>query len=376
MSESEPKPVVLLDTAAQWAEIASEAEPAVLEVLRGGIWALGPRVAAFEDEIAEFLGVRHAIGVASGSDGLILALLALDIRPGDEVITTPMTFVSTATAIERIGAVPVFADVLDDDLLLDAAAVEKVITKRTRAILPVHLYGQCVDGEAIDALARAHRLPIIEDACQSVGSRRGAVCAGAWGDLAAFSFYPTKNLSAAGDAGLVTTNDEKLDRRVRRLRAHGSDVRYEHREVGLNSRMDAVQGAILSVKLRKLEEWNAQRLANADRYDHLLEAAGLESALRPLRRHAGRHVFHQYVVRARQRDELRAHLAERGIGSEVYYPVPLHLQECFTPLGYAVGDFPVTEQAAREVLALPIHPGLRSDEIERVVSAISDFYRD
>lgn len=376
MSESEPKPVVLLDTAAQWAEIASEAEPAVLEVLRGGIWALGPPVAAFEDEIAEFLGVRHAIGVASGSDALILALLALDIRPGDEVITTPMTFVSTATAIERIGAVPVFADVLDDDLLLDAAAVEKVITKRTRAILPVHLYGQCVDGEAIDALARAHRLPIIEDACQSVGSRRGAVCAGAWGDLAAFSFYPTKNLSAAGDAGLVTTNDEKLDRRVRRLRAHGSDVRYEHREVGLNSRMDAVQGAILSVKLRKLEEWNAQRLANADRYDRLLEAAGLESALRPLRRHAGRHVFHQYVVRARQRDELRAHLAERGIGSEVYYPVPLHLQECFTPLGYAVGDFPVTERAAREVLALPIHPGLRSDEIERVVSAISDFYRD
>lgn len=375
MSKSETSPVVLLDTGAQWAEIAAEAEPAVLDVLRSGRWALGPRVAAFEEEIAEYLGARHAIGVASGSDALILALLALDIRPGDEVITTPMTFIATATAIVRIGAVPVFADVHGDDLLLDAAAVEKVITKRTRAILPVHLYGQCVDGESFDALARAHRLPIVEDACQSVGSERGAIRSGAWGDLAAFSFYPTKNLSAAGDAGLVTTNDERLDRRVRRLRDHGSDVRYEHIEVGLNSRMDALQAAILSVKLRRLDAWTEARLAHADAYDRLLAEAGLADGLRPLRRHGGRHVFHQYMIRTPRRDALRAHLADKGIGSEVYYPIPLHLQECFTQLGYREGDFPVTERAAREVLALPIHPGLRPDEIERVVAALADFCR-
>jgi dTDP-4-amino-4,6-dideoxygalactose transaminase len=364
----------LLDTGAQWAEIAGEAESAVLEVLRSGRWALGPRVEAFEQEMAAYLGARHAIGVASGSDALILALLALDIGPGDEVITTPSTFIATATAITRIGAVPVFADVREDDLLLDAAAVEKVITNKTRAILPVHLYGQCVDGEAFDALARLHRLPIVEDACQAVGATRGIVRAGAFGELAAFSFYPTKNLSAAGDAGLVTTNDERLDKRVRRLRDHGSDVRYEHIEVGLNSRLDAVQAAILSVKLKRLDGWTQARNRIADAYVRLFGEAGLGTRIRPLARHGGRHVFHQFMVRAERRDELRAHLAEKGIGSEVYYPIPLHLQECFTPLGYREGDFPIAEQAARELVALPVHPDLADADVERVVSAIADFY--
>lgn len=366
--------IQLLDTGGQWAEIAEETEPAVLEVLRSGRWALGPRVEAFEEEMAAYLGARHAIGVASGSDALILALLALDIGPGDEVITTPSTFIATATAISRVGAVPVFADVHEADLLLDADAVGKVITKKTRAIVPVHLYGQCVDGEALDALARTHRLPIVEDACQAVGATRGVVRAGAFGELAAFSFYPTKNLSAAGDAGLVTTNDERLDKRVRRLRDHGSDVRYEHIEIGLNSRLDAVQAAILSVKLRRLDGWTEARNRIADAYIRLFFEAGLGQHIRPLVRHPGRHVFHQFMMRAERRDELRTHLAAQGIGSEVYYPIPLHLQECFTSLGYREGDFPVTEKAARELVALPIHPGLTSAEVERVVGAIADFY--
>lgn len=372
MSASEP--IRLLDIGASWDEVAAEAEPAVLEVLRSGQWALGPRVQAFEEEIAAYVGARHGIGVASGTDALLLGLMALDVGPGDEVVTTPFTFFSTASVIVRVGATPVFADIREEDCLLDPAASAAVFSPRTRALIPVHLYGQCVDDAAFDAIARRQKIAIVEDACQAIGATRGMARAGSFGDLAAFSFYPTKNLSAAGDAGVVTTNDDALAARVRRLRVHGSEKRYEHIEVGLNSRLDALQAVILSIRLRRLAAWNEARLRLADRYDDLIAAHGIRDRIRPLRRHEGTHVFHQYIVRVERRDELRAYLAGLGIGSEVYYPIPLHLQECFTNLGYREGDFPVAERAAREVLALPIYPGLSEAAQVRVIASIRAFF--
>jgi dTDP-4-amino-4,6-dideoxygalactose transaminase len=369
-------PIPQLDLAAQYARIAGEVEAAVLEVLRSQRYVLGERVAAFEREAARYVGVPHAIGCASGSDALLLALLALDVGPGDEVVTSAFSFFATASAIVRIGAVPVFADVRPDDLLLDPQAVARCITPSTRALLPVHLYGQCVDVRAFDAVAREHRLPIVEDAAQAIGAVRDGVAAGAWGDLGCFSFYPTKNLGAAGDAGMVTTSDQQLAARVRRLREHGSETRYEHVEVGLNSRLDALQAAVLSVKLRHVDGWSSARIRRAGVYDELLAAAGLDEIVaRPAVAPGARHVFHQYVVRAPRRDELRAHLRERGIGSEVYYPIPLHLQRCFGSLGYRAGDLPETERAAAEVLALPMYPELTGEQQERVVAAIASFYR-
>ncbi|MEW6271307.1 MAG: DegT/DnrJ/EryC1/StrS family aminotransferase, partial [Thermodesulfobacteriota bacterium] len=252
-----------LDLGAQYAAIADEVEAAVLEVLRSGRYVLGERVAAFEREAASRIGVPHAIGCASGSDALLIALLALDVGPGDEVVTSAFSFFATASAIVRIGALPVFADIRPDDFLLDPQAAARVVTPSTRAILPVHLYGQCVDVCAFDQVAREQRLPIVEDAAQAIGAARDGVTAGAWGDLGCFSFYPTKNLGAAGDAGMVTTRDDVLAARVRRLREHGSDKRYEHVEVGLNSRLDALQAAVLSVKLRHLESWTAARIGRA-----------------------------------------------------------------------------------------------------------------
>ncbi len=370
------EPIRLLDIGASWAEVAEEAEPAVLEVLRSGQWALGPRVEAFEQEMAAYVGARHGIGVASGTDALLLALLALDVGAGDEVITTPFTFFSTASVIVRAGATPVFADIREEDCLLDSEACEAVVSPRTRALMPVHLYGQCVDDVGFDTLARQKKIPIIEDACQAIGARRGLAQVGSFGDLAAFSFYPTKNLSAAGDAGVVTTNDDLLAARVRRLRVHGSEKRYEHIELGLNSRLDALQAVILSVRLKRLAAWNEARVEIADRYDGLIAAAGLDDRVRPLIRHRGEHVFHQYMVRVEQRDALRQHLADQSIGSEVYYPIPLHLQECFTNLGYREGDFPIAERAAQQVLALPIYPGLPASSQERVIEAIAGFFKN
>lgn len=367
------EPVQLLDIGASWKEVAEEAEPAVLEVLRSGQWALGPRVQAFEEEIAAYTGARHGIGVASGTDALLLSLMALDVGPGDEVVTTPFTFFSTASVIVRAGATPVFADIREEDCLLDPVAAEAVVSNKTRALMPVHLYGQCADDIAFDTLARRQKIAIVEDACQAIGAIRGIARAGSFGDLAAFSFYPTKNLSAAGDAGVVTTNDDTLAARVRRLRVHGSEKRYEHIELGLNSRLDALQAVILSIRLKRLPLWNEARIQLADRYDELISAHEIGDRVRPLRRHEGTHVFHQYVVRVDRRDELRRYLASRGIGSEVYYPIPLHLQECFTNLGYREGDFPVAERAAREVLALPIYPGLSEASQVRVIESIRDF---
>ncbi len=370
-------PVPMLDTAASWAELAHELEPAVLAVLRSGRWVLGETVARFEREVAAVLDVPHAIGVASGTDALQLALMALDVRPGDEVVTTPFTFFATASTIARLGAVPVFADVREDDLLLDVERVESVIGPRTRVVLPVHLYGQCVDPVAFADLAHRRGIALLEDAAQAIGGARAGVMAGSLGALAAFSFYPTKNLGAAGDGGLVTTRDADLAERVRCLREHGARDRYHHLEIGLNSRLDAVQAAILSVRLRHLAAWNAARDRVARTYDTLLGEAGLLERVRPLARAAGGvHVWHQYVVRVPRREDVRDALHRAGIGCAVYYPVPLHLQPCFAHLGGQPGDLPVAERAAAEVLALPIHPGLRTEEQERVVATLAGVLGD
>ena len=371
--------VPLIDLGAQYAAIASDLEAAVLDVLRSQRYVLGERVTAFERRTAEYLRVRHAIGVASGSDALLLALLALDLRPGDEVVTSPFSFFATAAAIVRAGATPVFADIDPRSFNLDPAAAARAVTRRTRALLPVHLFGRCVDFAAFDALAREHRLPIVEDAAQAIGAERNGVRAGAWGDLACFSFYPTKNLGGAGDGGLVSTGDEGLAERVRRLRVHGESSAYRHEELGINSRLDALQAAVLSVKLRSVDAWNQARRARAARYAELFSAAGLDEVLAlPATLEAAAdpgHVFHLYVVRAPHRDELKAHLDARGIGAGVYYPIPLHLQPCFAGLGYRRGDLQEAERAAEEVLALPVYPELTVGQQERVVATVRSFYR-
>ena len=369
-------PVPQLDLKAQYEAIAGEIEPVVLEVLRSGRWVLGDYVKAFEADAARYVGAPHAIGCASGSDALLIALLALDVRPGDEVVTTAFSFFATASAITRLGAKPVFADIRPDDFLLDPDAVRAAVTSRTRALLPVHLYGQCIDFVAFGEIAAAHRLPVVEDAAQAIGARRDGRSAGAAFELGCFSFYPTKNLGAAGDAGLVTARDERLAARVRRLREHGSEKRYEHLEVGLNSRLDAIQAAILQVKLRHVDAWSAARAARAATYDRLIRDAGLEGTVTlPVVHPGARHIFHQYVLRAPRRDDLREHLRARQIGSEVYYPIPLHLQQCFADLGYRPGSLPETERAAREVLALPMFPELTQAQQERVVEGLASFYR-
>ncbi len=375
MSAAVPTPVPFLDLAREYETVASELEAAVLEVLRSQAYVLGPAAARFEEEVASFLGVEHAIGVSSGSDAVLLALAALDVGPGDQVVTTPFTFFATVSAITRLGAQPVFADISAADFLLDPVAVASVVTDRTRVIMPVQLYGQCVDPDVFDAIGRTNRIAIIEDAAQAIGARRGRFGAGAFGDLGCFSFYPTKNLAACGEAGLVTTADDRLASRVRLLRDHGSERRYEHLEVGWNARLDGVQAAALSVKLRHLGDWNAARIALAARYGALFREAGLDSVLTlPLVAPDATHVFHQYVIRAPRRDDLQAHLGEQGVGSAIHYPRPLHLQPCFESLGYRAGDFPEAERAAAEVLALPIFPQLRPDEQDRVVRAIASFY--
>jgi dTDP-4-amino-4,6-dideoxygalactose transaminase len=368
-------PVPQLDLKAQYDAIAGELEPVVLEVLRSQRWVLGDYVKAFEADAARYMSVPHAIGCASGSDALLLALMALDVGPGAEVVTTAFSFFATASAITRLGAKPVLADIRADDCLLDAESVRRAITPRTRALLPVHLYGQCIDFTAFAAIAAEHRLPIVEDAAQAIGATRDGRTAGAAGALGCFSFYPTKNLGAAGDAGLVTALDDRLAARVRRLREHGSEKRYQHVEVGLNSRLDAIQAAILQVKLRHVDAWSDARAARAATYDRLLRDAGLVGTLTLPHVHAGtRHIFHQYVIRAPRRDELREHLRAHGIGSEVYYPLPLHLQQCFASLGYRPGDLPETERASREVLALPMYPELTDAQQERVVDVLTGFF--
>jgi len=382
-----PMPVPMLDLKRQYQPLHEELLQALDHVLQTQQFILGEPVAAFERDAAAQLGVAHAIGCSSGTDALWLALAAAGIGPGDAVVTTPFSFFASVSSILRAGATPVLADIDPATFNLSPAAVRTVLDAPQptpiRALLPVHLYGQCADWTAFSRLGQAFGLKLIEDAAQAWGAEWKGKKAGALGDAAAFSFYPTKNLSAAGDAGMVTTNSADLDEFARALRQHGMKRRYYHDEIGWNARLDGFQAAVLSVKLKYIDGWNQARRAVAEKYHELFAAAGSAESgpypthgiVLPQEVPGSKHVWHQYVIRTARRDELREFLATRQIGSEIYYPVPLHLQEALKPLGYKEGDFPEAERAAREVLALPIFPELREDEQQTVVNAIAEFLR-
>ena len=375
----------MLDLKRQYQPLYRELLEAVGQVLATQQFILGEPVAAFEKAAAERLGVAHAIGCSSGTDALWLALAAVEIGSGQAVVTTPFSFFASVSAILRAGATPLLADIDPATFNLSPVAVETLLNgsqgASVKAILPVHLYGQCADWVAFDHIAKERKLKLIEDAAQAWGADCQGVKAGALGDAAAFSFYPTKNLSAAGDAGMVTTNSDEIAERARMFRQHGMRRRYYHDEMGWNARMDGFQGAILAVKLKYIDTWNQLRRTVARRYHALFHAAGLVEAgpcpihgiILPQEVRGTHHVWHQYVIRTTRRDGLRQFLTERKIGSEIYYPVPLHLQAALKPLGYSEGSFPEAERAAREVLALPIFPELREDEQQTVVSAIAEF---
>jgi len=347
------------------------------EVCDTGRFVLGPDVVALENELAATLDVPHIIGCASGSDALLLALMALEIKPGDEVILPSYTFFATASAVTRLGGVPVFTEICPDTFLIDPEDVARRITSRTRAIMPVHLFGQTADMDTLRPLAEQAGLPIIEDAAQSILSTWHGRCSGGLGDVACFSFYPTKNLGGFGDGGFLSTTRDDLADSLRKLRVHGMEPRYYHDVIGINSRLDSLQAAVLRIKLPHLDGWTTNREQNAARYTDLFTRCGLTDVIGlPVANPCGRHVWNQYVIRVAdgQRDALRAYLSNAGVGTEIYYPVPLHQQACFSYLGWNMGDLPVTEKAAEETLALPIFPELEPAEQQTVVGRIAQFF--
>ena len=375
--------IPLLDLKAHHDPIKDEILRAIERVLESARFVLGPEAEALEQRIAVYCQTSDAIGVSSGTDALLLALMAVGIEPGDEVITSAFSFFATAGVIARLGAKPVFVDIDAASYAIDPVFLEQAITQGTKAIIPVHLYGQCADMAPIVSLAERHRLPIIEDAAQAIGAEcQSGKRAGGMGAMGCLSFYPSKNLGAMGEAGMVVTNDSAMAERMKILRDHGSKPKYEHHLIGGNFRLDAIQAAVLNVKFNYLDRWTAQRQANALRYEKLFTASGLRRAelvrlpqLRDAAAEVGRqHIYHQYVIRVGQRDQLRDYLARQGIASEVYYPIPLHRQPCFRYLGYQDGDFPNAERAARETLALPMYPELREDQQQAVVDAIQTFF--
>ena len=368
--------IPLLDLKAQYQSMRSEILAAIETTCDEQAFILGARVAALEEAVAAYVGSTHAVGVASGSDALLLALMALGVKAGDEVITVPFTFFATAGAISRLGAKPVFIDIRPDDFNMDPQLLERAITKRTKAIIPVHLFGQCADMGAINAIARRHQIGVIEDACQAIGAAQKGRRAGVLGDVACFSFFPSKNLGGFGDAGMVTTNDKALAESIAMLRVHGSRVRYVHEAIGINSRLDALQAAVLLVKLKRLDQWAEGRRRNAARYVQLFTQAQLTDRVTlPVVGQDNVHVFNQFTLRVQKRDELRSYLKDQGVGTEVYYPLPLHLQNCYRDLGYPKGSFPQSERAAEDVLSLPIYAELSDEQLEYVVQMIAAFYR-
>ncbi|HEX8161016.1 MAG TPA: DegT/DnrJ/EryC1/StrS family aminotransferase [Pyrinomonadaceae bacterium] len=370
--------VPLLDLRAQYETLREEVLASVGRVLESQGFVLGADVGALEAEVASYAGARHAVGCASGSDALLLALMALDVRAGDEVVTTPYSFFATAGSIARLGARPVFVDIEPRSYNIDPEKIGAALTERTRALMPVHLYGQCAEMDAINALASRHGVAVVEDAAQAIGARDRGRGAGAMSGIGCLSFYPTKNLGGAGDGGMLLTNDDALAARLRSLRVHGESSKYHHREIGFNSRLDTLQAAVLRVKLPRLDSWSDARALNAARYRELFADAGLlEEVGLPFEREGARHIYNQFVVRVRGggRDALVEHLRREGVGTEVYYPVPLHLQECFRYLGYREGDFPEAERAARETLALPVYPELTEGQQRYVVDAVQSFFR-
>ncbi len=368
-----------LNLAGNFAALRDELLAEISAVCESGNYVLGERVAAFEAALAEYCESPFALGTSSGTDSLLLAMMALGIGPGDEVIVPTFTFFATAGCVTRLGATPVFCDIQADNFNIDLEGIEPLVTPRTRAIIPVHLYGRMVEMGPIERTAKRHNLRIIEDAAQAIGAREAGADgrpAGAIGDFGCLSFYPTKNLGAIGDAGGLLMRDEALFEKARMLRLHGEKPKYHHRMIGGNFRIDALQAAILHVKLRKLEEWTEQRVALARRYHELFAEAELDEAdLRLPEQPHSRHVWHQFVIRAARRDGLMEHLREHGVGSAIYYPVPLHLQDCFANLGYKGGDLPVAEKTAAQVLALPMYPELTPEQQQHVVREVARFYK-
>ncbi|HIA14202.1 MAG TPA: DegT/DnrJ/EryC1/StrS family aminotransferase [Nitrospirales bacterium] len=376
--------IPLLDLKAHHAPIQDEILAAITRVVQSQAFILGEEVVTLEEQIASYCQTKFGIGVSSGTDALLLALMAVGIGSNrEEVITSPYSFFATAEVIVRIGAKPVFVDIDPISYAMDPAKIERVITPKTKAIIPVHLYGQCADMKPILDIAQRHNLAVIEDAAQALGAaypdgRRS----GNMGTVGCFSFFPSKNLGAMGDAGMVVTNDAALADRLRTLRVHGAEHKYYHRLLGGNFRLDAMQAAILNVKLKYLDDWTRQRADNASQYESLFNTSGLLETKQvqlptAVYAHAGidnHHIYNQFVIRAQQRDQLRTHLREHGVASEIYYPVPLHLQECFGNLGYHEGDFPETERAAHETLALPIYPELNDEQQAYIVGIIRSFY--
>ena len=363
--------IPILDLKRQYKPIKDEIMQAINDVCESQYFALGPAVADFEEKISGFCGCKYAIGVSSGTDALLVSLMALKIGPGDEVITTPFTFFSTAGSIARLGAKPVFVDVDPDTYNIDPSGIEEKINDKTKAIIPVHLFGQAADMDAIMQIAQKHGLSVIEDAAQAIGaSRNGAQC-GNLGDCGCFSFYPTKNLGAFGDGGLVTTNSDTLAEKIIILRDHGQNPRYFYHEIGGNFRLDAIQGAVLAVKLRYLEEWNDKRRKNAAIYDRIFDNTPIR---KPKIDKSNISIYHQYTVTVPERDKLQKYLAENQIGTAVFYPKPLHLQDCFKHLGYKPGDMPVAERLCNEVLSLPVYPELSTEQIEFIAGTSLKFY--
>jgi dTDP-4-amino-4,6-dideoxygalactose transaminase len=364
--------VPLLDLKGQYAGIKDEVLQAISAVCDGQMFALGPAVEEFEEKVAAYCNSRYAIGVSSGTDALLVSLMALGIKPGDEVITTPFTFFATAGSVVRLGAKPVFVDVDPDSYNIEASAIEEKITERTRAIVPVHLFGQVAQMKAIMEIARQHNLAVIEDAAQAIGASQDGTKCGNFGDCGCFSFYPTKNLGGFGDGGLVTTNREDLAEKIKILRDHGQNPRYFYKMIGGNFRLDGIQGAVLSVKLKYLEEWNEKRRRHAAIYDRMFADSPVKAPKIEVNNVS---IYHQYTVTVPKRDKLQKFLTENRIGSAIFYPKPLHLQECFSGLGYKAGELPVAERLCNEVLSLPIYPELVPDQIEYVAKTVIKFYK-
>ena len=368
-----PEPIPQLDLSVQYAAVGAEIRTAIDRVLSSQQFVLGGEGAALEEEIAVLCGVAHGVGVASGTDALILALHACGVEAGDEVLLPTSTFVATGSAVSALGAKPVFADIRPETYNLDPSELERRVTSRTRAIIAVHLYGLAADLDPILAFAKSRKLPLIEDCAQAIGARYKGRRTGSFGDAGCFSFYPTKNLGAYGDAGMIVSNSAELAAHLATLRNHGQTAKYRSSEPGWNSRLDEIQAAVLRVKLRHLAEWQRARRSHAAEYTRLLQQ--VPGIMPPHEPEGLEHVYHQYTIRTEQRDALQQHLAARRIGSTVYYPYPLHLQPLYAHLGHKAGDFPHSERAAQEVLSLPMYPELRKDQIARVVEAIAEFMK-
>jgi len=361
-------PIPMVDLKIQYEEIQDEINSAVLSVLKSTNFILGPHGKALEEEVARYHKVKHAVAVASGTDALHLALLAAGIKHGDEVITTPFTFIATAEAVSYVGAVPVFVDIRPDSFNMDLTKIEAAMTKRTKAIIPVHLYGHPVEMDGLMEIAKKNNVRVIEDCAQSFGAEYKGAKTGTFGDMGCFSFFPSKNLGCYGDGGMVVTDDSHLAEHLQSLRNHGSHVRYYHDEIGFNSRLDEIQAAILRIKFKRIEEYNAKRIANAARYAKYLSDTGIQL---PMTLMSAKHVFHQFTVRVKKRDVVKQKLdAGKVTSSMIYYPIPLHLQEAYKDLGIKPGSLPVAEQAALEVLSLPMYPELKEDQIAQVTDAV------